>query len=146
MIFGAAARHLRSCGGAPAFLYTPHGYTKRAQTRFRIVEAVEPHRRSGARRRAHGRGRPLLHRHPQSGSGDKERYAEYVKQCPGTYWYSPGWNKCHIPPGKDRYDKLYQQYVEKYGEDDAQYCGRGDAKDQTRKFSELVELFSRYGK
>ncbi|MCY2954949.1 MAG: DUF1638 domain-containing protein [Planctomycetota bacterium] len=53
--------------------------------------------------------------------GSKERYAEYVKQNPGTYWYSPGWNLHHIPPGKDRYDKLYQQYCEKYGQDNAQF-------------------------
>ena len=53
--------------------------------------------------------------------GSKETYANYVKQFPGTYWYSPGWNKHHTPPGKDRYDILYAQYLEKYGEDNAQY-------------------------
>jgi hypothetical protein len=53
--------------------------------------------------------------------GSKEGYAAYVKEHPGTYWYSPGWNKCHIPPGKERYDKLYQQYVAKYGEDNAAF-------------------------
>ena len=26
--------------------------------------------------------------------GSKERYAEYVAQHPGTYWYSAGWNRC----------------------------------------------------
>jgi hypothetical protein len=53
--------------------------------------------------------------------GSKERYSQYVKENPGTYWYSPGWNKHHTPPGKERYDKLLAQYREKYGEDDAQY-------------------------
>jgi hypothetical protein len=53
--------------------------------------------------------------------GSKERYAEYVKQYPGTYWYSPGWNKHHVPPGKLRYDLLRAQYVEKYGEDNADF-------------------------
>jgi hypothetical protein len=53
--------------------------------------------------------------------GSKERYAEYVKNHPGTYWYSPGWNKHHIPPGKERHDKLYREYAEKYGEDNAQF-------------------------
>jgi len=53
--------------------------------------------------------------------GSKERYAEYVKQNPGTYWYSVGWNK-HAPmPGQDRYEKLRREYVEKYGEDNADY-------------------------
>jgi len=53
--------------------------------------------------------------------GSKERYAEYVAKHPGTYWYSPGWNKHHIPPGQERYEKLHRQYVEKYGEDNAQF-------------------------
>lgn len=53
--------------------------------------------------------------------GSKERYAQYVKDHPGTYWYSPGWNKHHTPPGKERYERLYRQYVEKFGEDDAEY-------------------------
>ncbi|MBN4061048.1 DUF1638 domain-containing protein [bacterium AH-315-I18] len=30
--------------------------------------------------------------------GSKERYAEYVAKHPGTYWYSPGWNRHHTPP------------------------------------------------
>ncbi len=53
--------------------------------------------------------------------GSKERYAEYVKKKPDTYWYSPGWNKHHTPPGKQRYDTLHAHYVEKYGEDNADY-------------------------
>ena len=53
--------------------------------------------------------------------GSKERYAEYVREHPGTYWYSPGWNRHHIPPGKERYDTLRAQYVEKFGEEDADY-------------------------
>jgi hypothetical protein len=53
--------------------------------------------------------------------GDKDRYANYVAQHPGTYWYSPGWNRHHTPPGKQRYEKLYNAYVEKYGQDNAEY-------------------------
>lgn len=53
--------------------------------------------------------------------GSKERYAQYVRQNPGTYWYSPGWNLHHTPPGKERYDKLYKQYLDKFGADDAQF-------------------------
>lgn len=53
--------------------------------------------------------------------GSKERYAEYVKQNPGTYWYSPGWNKHHLPPGQERYEKLHREYVEKYGADNAEF-------------------------
>jgi Protein of unknown function (DUF1638) len=44
-----------------------------------------------------------------------------VKKNPGTYWYSPGWNRHGNAPGKQRYDTLYQAYLEKYGEDNAKY-------------------------
>jgi hypothetical protein len=53
--------------------------------------------------------------------GDKDRYARYVKENPGTYWYSPGWNRHHTPPGKERYEKRYREYCEKYGEDNAEF-------------------------
>jgi hypothetical protein len=53
--------------------------------------------------------------------GDKKRYADYVAANPGTYWYSPGWNRCHTPPGPERHEKLLNQYREKFGEEDAQF-------------------------
>ena len=53
--------------------------------------------------------------------GSKERYAEYVRQHPGTYWYSAGWNRCHIPPGKERFEALRSRYLAQYGEENADY-------------------------
>jgi hypothetical protein len=53
--------------------------------------------------------------------GSKDRYADYVRNCPGTYWYSPGWNRHHVPPGERRYLLLLKQYEEQYGEDNAEY-------------------------
>jgi hypothetical protein len=53
--------------------------------------------------------------------GCRRRYASYVAEHPGTYWYSHGWNRHHLPPGQQRYEKLYQQYLERFGEDDAKY-------------------------
>lgn len=53
--------------------------------------------------------------------GSKERYARYVQAHPGTYWYSPGWNRHHIPPGRQRYELLRGQYVQKYGQDNADF-------------------------
>ena len=53
--------------------------------------------------------------------GCKDRYASYVAEHPGTYWYSPGWNLHHTPPGKKRHDDLYKEYSEKYGEDNAKF-------------------------
>jgi hypothetical protein len=53
--------------------------------------------------------------------GCRQRYAEYVAEQPGTYWYSPGWIRCHVAPGEERYRLLRRYYVEKYGEDNADY-------------------------
>lgn len=53
--------------------------------------------------------------------GDKDRYARYVAEHPGTYWYSHGWIATHSQPGQERYDRLYRQYCEKFGEEDAKF-------------------------
>ena len=53
--------------------------------------------------------------------GSKERYTEYVAKHPGTYWHSPGWNRHHTPPGKERYEAAYRRYAEEFGEDNAEY-------------------------
>ncbi len=53
--------------------------------------------------------------------GDKQRYREYVARHPGTYWYSPGWIKHHLPPGPQRHETMYCEYCEKYGEDNAKF-------------------------
>ena len=53
--------------------------------------------------------------------GSKERYADYVAEHPGTYWYSPGWNRHHVAPGEERYETLRAAYVEKFGEEDADF-------------------------
>jgi len=53
--------------------------------------------------------------------GCKKRYADYVAEHPGTYWYSPGWIRHTTMPGKQRYEQHYQQYVEKYGKDNAEF-------------------------
>ena len=53
--------------------------------------------------------------------GDKDRYQRYMDGNAGTYWYSPGWNKHHIPPGQQRYEKLLKQYVDAYGQDNAEF-------------------------
>ena len=45
--------------------------------------------------------------------GDRKRYAEYVTRHPGTYWYSPGWIKHHLPPGPHRYDVMSREYRNK---------------------------------
>jgi len=53
--------------------------------------------------------------------GSKERYQEYFDHHPGTYWYSPGWIDTGSMPGKERYEGTLRSYIEKYGEDNAEY-------------------------
>lgn len=66
--------------------------------------------------------------------GSKARYMDYFSANPGTYWYSPGWIENHLPPGKDRYEKTYQDYLQKYGEDNARYLMEME-QDWFRKYS-----------
>ena len=52
--------------------------------------------------------------------GGRERYAEYVRRYPGTWWYSPGWLKYDLPPGKERYEEQLREYTARCGEEQAQ--------------------------
>ncbi len=53
--------------------------------------------------------------------GSKEKYQQYFDSHRGVYWYSPGWIESDEQPSKERYEKLLQEYKEKYGDDNAQY-------------------------
>ncbi len=53
--------------------------------------------------------------------GSRDRYQQYFDKNPGTYWYSPGWIDTAPMPGKARLDQLFQEYKDKYGEDNAEY-------------------------
>lgn len=54
--------------------------------------------------------------------GSKERYKEiFDRFSGGIYWYSPGWIEHTLMPGPERYETIYQQYSDKYGQDNAQY-------------------------
>ena len=53
--------------------------------------------------------------------GSKDRYQEYFDTHRGIYWYSPGWIEAGKQPSRERYDKVLQEYTEKYGQDNATY-------------------------
>lgn len=53
--------------------------------------------------------------------GSRQAYNAYITENPGTYWYSPGWNRCHVPPGPQRYQQKYDAYRQQYGEDNAEF-------------------------
>ena len=66
--------------------------------------------------------------------GSKSRYHELFAANPGTYWYSPGWIENHVPPGRERYEQTYREYLGKYGEDNAKYLMEME-QDWFRKYS-----------
>lgn len=49
--------------------------------------------------------------------GAKERYAQQLKENPGAYFYTPGWNKGKKMPGPDRFEQLRKEYEGKFDED-----------------------------
>lgn len=53
--------------------------------------------------------------------GSIQKYKEYFDSHKGVYWYSPGWIETGLQPGKDRDEKLYQEYKQKYGQENAEY-------------------------
>lgn len=54
--------------------------------------------------------------------GSRARYQNlFDSYSGGIYWYSPGWIEHSPMPGRERYEAAYNSYVEKYGEDNAQY-------------------------
>ena len=52
--------------------------------------------------------------------GSKERYAACMRAEPGTYWYSPGWNRGGCAPGPERTAKLRRHYTAQFGPDEAE--------------------------
>jgi len=52
--------------------------------------------------------------------GSKERYASIMREEPGTYWYSPGWNRAQRVPGPEREGKLRSEYTERFGAEEAE--------------------------
>ncbi len=54
--------------------------------------------------------------------GSKEKYRElFDRHEGGIYWYSCGWIDHALQPGKERYEKTYQDYLDKFGEENAKY-------------------------
>lgn len=62
--------------------------------------------------------------------GSRERYGEEFRNHPGTYYYSPGWIErkegdvkqgCIDDLQATAYEKKRREYIEKYGEDNADY-------------------------
>jgi hypothetical protein len=46
--------------------------------------------------------------------GSRERYAARMREDPGTYWYSPGWNRARRVPGPDREAMIRAEYAAKF--------------------------------
>lgn len=53
--------------------------------------------------------------------GSRERYAQIQKDCPGTYWFSPGWCRGKRVPGPGHFEELEARYREQFDEDEVDY-------------------------
>jgi hypothetical protein len=53
--------------------------------------------------------------------GSKERYKKYFDSNKGTYWYTPSWIETGTQPSEERYNSCYKEYLERYGEENAEY-------------------------
>ena len=53
--------------------------------------------------------------------GSKEKYRQYFDSHRGVYWYSSGWIDTGTQPGRERYEQTIEEYMAKYGEDNATY-------------------------
>lgn len=53
--------------------------------------------------------------------GSQKRYKTYFDENPGVYWYNPGWIESTTMPSVERMELMRQEYIEKYGEDNADY-------------------------
>lgn len=53
--------------------------------------------------------------------GSKERYRDHFDSHSGTYWYSGGWIDRGNQPSEERREGTFKEYLDKYGEDNADY-------------------------
>jgi len=53
--------------------------------------------------------------------GSAERYRALFQQMPGAYWYNKGWIEQAFTPSAENYAIRRAEYVEEYGEDNADY-------------------------
>ena len=54
--------------------------------------------------------------------GSRQRYLKYFRRYKGTYWFTPGWvESAGLSPSKELYEYKYNDYVERFGEENAEY-------------------------
>jgi len=60
--------------------------------------------------------------------GSSDRYRVLFNEMPGAYWYNCGWIEQAFTPSKKNYELRRAEYVEEYGEENADYlmeCNNG---------------------
>jgi len=53
--------------------------------------------------------------------GSKEAYAAHQREKPGSYYYSPGWNRERRVPGPERLESLKAEFAEKFDPEDVDF-------------------------
>ncbi len=54
-------------------------------------------------------------------SAHRKDYLDYFNSHSGIYWYNAGWIESTTMPSTERYELMKQEYLEKYGEENAEY-------------------------
>lgn len=58
--------------------------------------------------------------------GSQKRYLELFQKHNGTYWLNNGWIETGFVPSKAMLDKRYEEYVHRYGQDNANFLQEQD--------------------
>ena len=53
--------------------------------------------------------------------GSQRRYEKLFNEKPGVFWYNPGWIENSSTPSEENYKRRYENYVERFGEENAEY-------------------------
>ena len=53
--------------------------------------------------------------------GSQEKYQSIFHEKTGVYWFNPGWIENAFTPSEENYQLRYKEYVDKFGEDNADY-------------------------
>ncbi len=53
--------------------------------------------------------------------GSQEKYLDIFTSYKGVYWFNKAWCENEFIPSKERYDQMYKNYVEEYGEENADF-------------------------
>lgn len=73
--------------------------------------------------------------------GSQKRYETIFHEKPGIYWYNPGWIENSFTPSEENYQLKYEDYIERFGEDNAEYLMEAET-NWAREYQHFVYIES----